>query len=101
MIHSFRHTIGMRLGEIGGACLYHHASNRAQFSCSFPKVCASHAGSMEQVFERLNAANEKALASLPPMGTVGSLPGSPIPALTTTIPATVADGELEAVKQLI
>jgi hypothetical protein len=48
--------------------------------------------SMERAFERLNAANEKALASLP---------GSPKRALIATVPATLAEGELEPVEQAI
>jgi hypothetical protein len=47
---------------------------------------------MERAFERLNAANEKALASLP---------GSPKPALTATVPATVSEGQLGSVQQVV
>jgi hypothetical protein len=47
---------------------------------------------MERAFERLNAANEKALADLP---------GSQERVLPNTVSTTVAEGDLEPVEQLL
>ena len=53
-------------------------------------------GVTERAFERLNAANEKALASLP-----GVTQGQPTACLRTTISTTSVDAESEDVKQVL
>ena len=92
VIHSFRHTFGTRLGEAGAdAFTIMRAMGHSSVVVS-QKYVHPTPEAMERAFERLNAANEKALASLP---------GSPKPALTATVSATVAEGGLEPIRQVV
>jgi integrase len=90
VIHSFRHTFGTRLGEAGADAftimrIMGHSSVVISQKYVHPTPEA-----VERAFERLNAANEKALASLP--GDKRQLPA--------TISATVDDGKASDVKQV-
>lgn len=70
VIHSFRHTFGTRLGETGAdAFTIMRAMGHSTVVVS-QKYVHPTPEAMERAFERLNAANEKALASLP-AATVG------------------------------
>jgi integrase len=92
VIHSFRHTFGTRLGEAGAdAFTIMRAMGHSSVVVS-QKYVHPTPEAMERAFDRLNAANEKALASLP---------GSPKPALTATVPATVAEGQLRPAQQVV
>jgi integrase len=65
VIHSFRHTFGTRLGETGAdAFTVMRAMGHSTVVVS-QKYVHPTPETMERAFERLNAANEKALASLP------------------------------------
>ena len=68
VIHSFRHTFGTRLGEAGAdAFTIMRAMGHSSVLVS-QKYVHPTPEAMERAFERLNAANEKALASLPGCG---------------------------------
>lgn len=65
VIHSFRHTFGTRLGEAGAdAFTIMRAMGHSSVVVS-QKYVHPTPEAMELAFERLNAANEKAMASLP------------------------------------
>lgn len=65
VIHSFRHTFGTRLGEAGAdAFTIMKAMGHSSVVVS-QKYVHPTPEAMERAFERLNAANETALASLP------------------------------------
>ena len=65
VIHSFRHTFGTRLGEAGAdAFTIMRAMGHSSVVVS-QKYVHPTPEAMERAFERLNAANEKALACLP------------------------------------
>lgn len=84
VIHSFRHTFGTRLGEAGAdAFTIMKAMGHSTVVVS-QKYVHPTPEAMERAFERLNAANEKALASLP---------GGQKPAMLATVSATVESGE--------
>ena len=92
VIHSFRHTFGTRLGETGAdAFTIMQAMGHSTVVVS-QKYVHPTPEAMERAFERLNAANEKALASLP---------GSPKPALPTTVSTTLESGESQALVQVV
>jgi integrase len=89
VIHSFRHTFGTRLGETGAdAFTIMKVMGHSTVAVS-QKYVHPTPEAMERAFERLNAANEKALASLP--GEKRQLPA--------TISATVKGDEAKNVKQ--
>jgi integrase len=65
VIHSFRHTFGTRLGEAGAdAFTIMRAMGHSSVVVS-QKYVHPTPEAMELAFERLNAANEKAMAGLP------------------------------------
>ena len=91
VIHSFRHTFGTRLGETGAdAFTIMRAMGHSSVVVS-QKYVHPTPEAMERAFERLNAANEKALASLP---------GSSKPALPTTISTTASEGQSVVLEQV-
>jgi len=65
VIHSFRHTFGTRLGETGADAFTIMKVMGYSTVVVSPKYVRLTPEAMERAFERLNAANEKALASLP------------------------------------
>ncbi len=92
VIHSLRHTFGTRLGETGGdAFTIMRAMGHSTVVVS-QKYVHPTPEAMERAFERLNAANEKALASLP---------GSPKRLEPPTKSTTVAGVELWPVRQAL
>jgi integrase len=92
VIHSFRHTFGTRLGEAGAdAFTIMRAMGHSSVVVS-QKYVHPTPEAMERAFERLNAANEKALANLP---------GLPKTALIATVPATANPCESRAIVQVI
>jgi integrase len=96
VIHSFRHTFGTRLGETGADAftimkVMGHSTVVVSQKYVHPTPEAT-----ERAFERLNAANEKALASLP-----GVTQSQPTTCLPTTISTTSVDAESEDVKQVL
>ncbi|MGH9328698.1 MAG: tyrosine-type recombinase/integrase [Terriglobia bacterium] len=92
VIHSFRHTFGTRLGEAGAdAFAIMRAMGHSSVIVS-QKYAHPTPEAMDRAFERLNGANEKALASLP---------GEQKRQLPATISATVAEGESEPVIQVL
>jgi site-specific recombinase XerD len=73
VIHSFRHTFGTRLGESGAdAFAIMRAMGHSSVTVS-QKYVHPTPETMERAFERLNAANEKAMAALPGPGSVPAL----------------------------
>lgn len=91
VIHSFRHTFGTRLGEAGAdAFTIMRAMGHSSVVVS-QKYIHPTPEAMERAFERLNEANLKALASLP---------GSPKPALPTTVSTTVNSSDSSAPEQV-
>lgn len=94
VIHSFRHTFGTRLGEAGAdAFTIMRAMGHSSVLVS-QKYVHPTPEAMERAFERLNAANEKAMASLP------EVPNEPIRLEATTIPTTVDKSKSEPSKQV-
>ena len=91
VIHSFRHTFGIRLGEAGAdAFTIMRAMGHSTVLVSQRYVHPT-PGAMERAFARLNPANEKALAGLP---------GSSKPALPTTVSTTLESDETPALEQV-
>jgi integrase len=91
VIHSFRHTFGTRLGEAGAdAFTIMKAMGHSTVVVS-QKYVHPTPEAMERAFERLDAANQKALASLP--GEKRQLPA--------TISATVEGRETKNVKEVL
>ena len=100
VIHSFRYTFGTRLGEAGAdAFTIMKAMGHSSVIVS-QKYVHPTPEAMERAFERLNAANEKALASLPGQSASDRLPApaSEKRQLPATISATVDEAELAPVK---
>jgi integrase len=96
VIHSFRHTFGTRLGATGAdafTIMKVMGHSRVVVSQEYVHPTPE---TMERAFERLNAANEKALASLP-----GATQSQPAKCLPTTVSTTVADGETKNAKEVI
>jgi hypothetical protein len=92
VIHSFRHTFGARLGEAGADAftimkVMGHSSVVLSQKYVHPTPEA-----MERTFERLDVANQKALANPP---------GEQKRLLPATISATVEGGEANDVKQVV
>jgi integrase len=84
VIHSFRHTFGTRLGEAGAdAFTIMKAMGHSSVVVS-QKYVHPTPEAMERAFERLNAANEKALASLPGRAPTKRLPESATDTKTDT-----------------
>lgn len=99
VIHSFRHTFGTRIGESGAdAFTIMKAMGHSSVVVS-QKYVHPTPEAMERAFDRLNAANEKALASLPGQAAVEAT-GSEKRQLPATISATVSGGESEKSKQV-
>jgi integrase len=92
VIHSFRHTFGTRLGEAGAdAFTIMRAMGHSSVLVS-QKYVHPTPEAMERAFERLDAANQKATASLP---------GGPKTLLPATVSATVDGAESEAITQAL
>jgi site-specific recombinase XerD len=96
VIHSFRHTSGTRLGEAGV-----DAFTIVRIMGDFTVVVSQEyvhpiPEAVERAFERLNAANEKALASLP-RATQSRQIKSPSTAVSTRL----VDGRTEVVEQVL
>jgi integrase len=96
VIHSFRHTFGTRLGETGADAftimkVMGHSTVVVSQKYVHPTPEAT-----ERAFERLNAANERALASLP-----GVAQSQQTKCLPTTISTTSVGIESEDVKQVL
>jgi hypothetical protein len=95
VIHSFRHTFGTRLGATGAdAFTIMNVMGHSTVVVS-QKYVHPTPETMERAFERLNAANEKALASLP-----GATQSQPAKCLPTTVSTTAADAETEDAKEV-
>ena len=91
VIHSFRHTFGTRLGETGAdAFTIMKAMGHSTVVVS-QKYVHPTPETMERAFERLDAANQKALASLP-----GEKRQTP-----ATISATVESDKTKIIKQAL
>jgi integrase len=91
VIHSFRHTFGTRLGETGAdAFTIMKAMGHSTVVVS-QKYVHPTPEAIERAFERLDAANQKALASLP--GEKRQVPA--------TISATVEGDEAKGTKQIL
>jgi len=88
VIHSFRHTFGTRLGETGADAFTIMKVMGHSTVVVSQKYVHPTPEAMERAFERLNAANEKALASLP-----GVTQSQPIKCLPTTFSTTAVDSE--------
>ena len=98
VIHSFRHTFGTRLGEAGAdAFTIMRAMGHSTVVVSQNYVHPT-PEAMERAFERLNAANEKAIASLPKLGQ-DSLGSSNMPP-PATVSATVGKGKTQVLAQV-
>ena len=92
VIHSFRHTFGTRLGEAGAdAFTIMKAMGHSSVLVS-QKYVHPTPEAMERAFERLDTANQKAIASLP---------GGPKTFLPATVSATVDEAESEAIMQVL
>jgi len=92
VIHSFRHTFGTWLGETGAdAFTILKAMSHSTVVVS-QKYVHPTPEATERAFERLNAAKEKVLATLP---------GSPKQALTITVPATAESANSQPLEQVL
>lgn len=96
VIHSFRHTFGTRLGETGADAFTIMKVMGHSTVVVSQKYVHPTPEAMERAFERLDAANQKALASLP--GVTQSQPKNSLP---TTVSTTSVDAESEGVKQVL
>ena len=96
VIHSFRHTFGTRLGETGADAFTIMKVMGHSTVVVSQKYVHPTPEAMERAFERLNAANEKALASLP-----GVTQSQPTKCLPTTVSTTSVDTESEDAKQVL
>ncbi len=96
VIHSFRHTFGTRLGATGADAFTIMKVMGHSTVVVSQKYVHPTPETMERAFERLNAANEKALASLP-----GATQSQPAKCLPTTVSTTAADAETEGAKEVI
>jgi integrase len=96
VIHSFRHTFGTRLGETGADAFTIMKVMGHSTVVVSQKYVHPTPEAMERAFERLDAANQKALASLP-----GVTQSQPPTCLPTTVSTTVADAEAKDVEEII
>jgi integrase len=96
VIHSFRHTFGTRLGETGADAFTIMKVMGHSTVVVSQKYVHPTPEAMERGFERLNAANEKALASLPSV-----TESQPKRCLPTTVSTTSADAESEGMRQAL
>lgn len=92
VIHSFRHTFGTRLGEAGADAFTIMKVMGHSTVVVSQKYVHPTPEAMERAFERLDVANQKALANLP---------GEQKRLLPATISATVEGGEAKDGKQLL
>jgi hypothetical protein len=93
VIHSLRHTFGTRLGETGADALTIMKVRGHSTVVVSQKYVHPTPETMERAFERLNAANEKALANLH-----GVTPSQPKNCLPTTNSTTAVGSEIVAIK---
>ena len=96
VIHSFRHTFGTRFGETGADAFTIMKVMGHSTVVVSQKYVHPTPEAMERAFERLNAANEKALASLP-----RATQSQQTKCLPTTVSTTSAETESEGVKQVL
>jgi integrase len=96
VIHSFRHTFGTRLGETGADAFTIMKVMGHSTVVVSQKYVHPTSEAMERAFERLDAANQKALASLP-----GVTQSQPATCLPTTVSTTVADAETKDAEEVI
>jgi integrase/recombinase XerC len=96
VIHSFRHTFGTRLGEAGADAFTIMRIMGDSTVVVSQKYVQPTPKAMERAFERLNAANEKALANLP-----GATQSRQRKCLSTTVSTTLVDGQTEVVEQVL
>jgi integrase len=96
VVHSLRHAFGTRLGETGADAF----TIMKVMGYSRVVVSQKHVHptpeTLERAFERLNASNEKALASLP-----GVTQSQPTTRLPTTLSTTAADSDTVEFKKTI
>jgi integrase len=96
VIHSFRHTFGTRLGETkADAFTIMKVMGHSTVVVS-QKYVHPTPEAMERAFERLNAANEKAIASLP-----GVTQSQARKCLPSTLSTTSADGQTGSVSEVL
>jgi integrase len=96
VIHSFRHTFGTRLGETGADAFTIMKVMGHSTVVVSQKYVHPTPETMERAFERLNAANEKALASLP-----GVTQSQPQTCLPTTLSTTVAGSDIAEINKTL
>jgi integrase len=96
VIHSFRHTFGTRLGETGADAFTIMKVMGHSTVVVSQKYVHPTPETMERAFERLNAASEKALASLP--GVTQSQPTNRLP---TTFSTADLESETVAIKKVL
>ena len=96
VIHSFRHTFGTRFGETGADAFTIMKVMGHSTVVVSQKYVHPTPEAMERAFERLNTANEKALASLP-----GAAQGKTTKCLPTTIFTTAVNTETQDMKQTL
>jgi hypothetical protein len=96
VVHSFRHTFGTRLGETGADAFTIMKVIGHSTVVVSQKYVHPTAETVERAFERLNAANEKALASLPVV-----TQSQPTNCLPTTLSTTAADSEIVDFKKAL
>lgn len=95
VIHPFRHTFGTRLGEAGADAFTIMRAMGHSSALVSQKYVHPTPEAMERALERLNAANEKAMASLP------QTQNKPKRLEATTIPTTMDEGESELVERAV
>jgi integrase len=96
VVHSFRHTFGTRLGETGADAFTIMKVMGHSTVVVSQKYVHPTPETIERAFERLNAANEKALASLP-----GVTQNQPQNCASTTLSTTVADSDVVDLKKVL
>ncbi len=94
VIHSLRHTFGTRLGEAGADAFTIMKVMGHSTVVVSQKYVHPTPEAMERAFERLNAANEKALASRPVV-----TQSQPTKCLPTTVSTTSVDGETTGIEK--
>jgi len=96
VIHSFRHTFGTRLGEAGADAFTLMKVMGHSTVVVSQKYVHPTPEAMERAFERLNAANEKALKSLPKV-----TESQQAKCLPTTVSTTVGNAQTDDIKQVL
>jgi integrase len=96
VIHSFRHTFGTRLGETGADAFTIMKVMGHSTVVVLQKYVHPTPETVERAFERLNAANEKALASLP-----GVTQSQLTKCLPTTLSTTVVSTETKPINKVL